>query len=201
MSESARAPSGSASSQQQVTLLLKALPTDPAAAKNLLPIVYEELRGLARQRIRSERAGHTLQATALVHEAYLRLIGNENLHWQSRAHFFGACANAMRQILVDHARSRGAKKRGGGKHAESLSGADVAGDQDLDLVLSVDEVLETLRAEDARAAQIVELRFFGGLEMAEIAEALQTSERTVHREWSWARVRLFQMLADVKETD
>jgi RNA polymerase sigma factor (TIGR02999 family) len=192
-------PASTSDAQQQVTLLLKALPSDPSAAKNLLPLIYEELRGLARQRIRSERAGHTLQATALVHEAYLRLIGNENLNWQSRAHFFGACANAMRQILVDHARSRGAKKRGGGKKAESLTGADVADDQDLDLVLSIDDVLEQLRAEDARAAQIVELRFFGGLEMAEIAEALQTSERTVHREWSWARVRLYQLLGDAKE--
>lgn len=200
MPESARVSSaGNESAQQQVTLLLKALPSDPSAAKHLLPLIYEELQGLARQRIRSERAGHTLQATALVHEAYLRLIGNENLNWQNRAHFFGACANAMRQILVDHARSRGAQKRGGGKQAETLTGADVAGDQDLDLVLSIDQVLEQLRTEDARAAQIVELRFFGGLEMSEIAEALQASERTVHREWAWARVRLYQLLADVKE--
>ncbi|MFT3785724.1 MAG: ECF-type sigma factor [Tepidisphaeraceae bacterium] len=181
---------------QQVTLLLRALPTDPAAASRLLPIIYDELRILARQRLRSERAGHTLQATALVHEAYMRLIGGENLPFQSRAHFFGACANAMRQILVDHARARGAQKRGGGKQAESLTSADVADTEDLDLILSVDEVLDRLRAEDERAAQIVELRFFGGLEMSEIAGVLQTSERTVHREWAWARVRLYQMLSD-----
>lgn len=179
-----------------VTHLLQRMNRDPAASKQLLPIVYEELRAIARQRLRGERAGHTLQATALVHEAFMRLVGDQKLPWQNRAHFFGACANAMRQILVDHARARGAQKRGGGMKPESLTNAQVADTEDLDLILSVDECLDRLRAEDPRAAQVVELRFFGGLEMAEVAQALQISERTAHREWSFARVRLFQMLGD-----
>ncbi len=180
----------------QVTMLLEAMQSDPSASGRLLPLIYEELRTLARQRLRNERPGHTLQATALVHEAYMRLIGSANLGWQSRAHFFGACANAMRQILVDHARARNAQKRGGGAVQQSLEQADVADGTDLDLVLSIDQCLDRLRAEDPRAAEVVALRFFSGLEFAEIAEALQISERTAHREWAFARVRLFQMLGD-----
>lgn len=186
-------------SSSEVTRILQAIPTDPKAQDRLLPVVYEELRMLARQRLRNERAGHTLQATALVHEAFMRLIGDQKLPWQSRAHFFGACANAMRQILVDHARARGAKKRGGGLKPESLTRAEVADTEDLDLILTIDQCLDQLRAEDARAAAVVELRFFSGLEMSEIAEALQISERTAHREWSFARVRLYQMLADEED--
>ncbi|HQY89637.1 MAG TPA: ECF-type sigma factor [Tepidisphaeraceae bacterium] len=180
----------------EVTLLLKAAGHDPSAANKLLPIVYEELRMLARSRLKHERAGHTLQATALVHEAYVKLIGSSPVTWENRAHFFGACANAMRQILVDHARSKGAQKRGGGLKAEALSSNDVVDTRDLDLVLSIDECLEKLKAEDERAAEVVQLRFFGGLEMSEIAEALGLSERTVHREWAFARVRLLQLLGE-----
>jgi RNA polymerase sigma factor (TIGR02999 family) len=182
--------------KEHVTQILRAIQTDPAQAGKLLPVVYEELRAIARDRLRQERAGHTLQATALVHEAYMRLVGSDSLPWQNRAHFFGACANAMRQILVEHARRRGAKKRGGSKGRESLTNADVGSEEDLALVLSIDESLEALRAEDARAAQVVELRFFGGLEMEEIAHALEISERTVHREWAFAKARLAQMLGD-----
>jgi RNA polymerase sigma factor (TIGR02999 family) len=186
--------------RQQLTLLLASIDQDPGAAKRLLPVVYDELRAIARDRLRQERVGHTLQATALVHEAYVRLIGSDaSVPWQSRAHFFGACANAMRQILVEHARRRGAQKRGGSRVRESFTQADVGSESDLGLVLSVDEALETLRAEDARAAQVVELRFFGGLEMEEIAQALDLSERTVHREWSFAKARLAQLLGDSKE--
>jgi RNA polymerase sigma factor (TIGR02999 family) len=184
----------------QVTLLLQAIGQDQSAPERLLSAVYEELRAMARQRLRSERAGHTLQATALVHEAYLKLIGpTPALPWQHRAHFFGACANAMRQILVEHARARDARKRGGGVKPEALgdSGSGVVADeQDLNLILAVDESLEKLRAEDARAAQVVELRFFAGLEMKEIAEALQTSERSVHRDWAFARARLLQLFGE-----
>jgi RNA polymerase sigma factor (TIGR02999 family) len=175
-----------------VTLLLQSIGRDKAAPGRLLSAVYEELRAMARHRLRNERAGHTLQATALVHEAYLKLIGPGSLPWQHRAHFFGACANAMRQILVEHARARNTRKRGGGAHSETL--ADRPADEgDLSLVLAVDESLDKLRAEDPRAAEVVELRFFAGLEMKEIADALQTSERTVHRDWSFARARLLQM--------
>jgi RNA polymerase sigma-70 factor, ECF subfamily len=176
----------------QITVLLQAIGRDKAAPGQLLAAVYEELRAMARARLRNERAGHTLQATALVHEAYLKLIGPAALPWQHRAHFFGACANAMRQILVEHARARNTRKRGGGQAAEELADAG-ADDQDPGLILAVDESLETLRAEDPRAAEVVELRFFAGLEMKEIADALQTSERTVHRDWAFARARLLQM--------
>src|SRR5262245_36440350 len=180
----------------QITQLLQSIGHDQAAPARLVSAVYEELRAMARQRLRSERAGHTLQTTALVHEAYLKLIGQGSLPWQHRAHFFGACANAMRQILVEHARARNTRKRGGGVRPGALPegpndpGANA---EDLDLILAVDESLEKLRAEDARAAEVVELRFFAGLEMNEIAEALQTSERTVHRDWVFARARLLQM--------
>jgi RNA polymerase sigma factor (TIGR02999 family) len=179
----------------QITQLLQAIGRDKAAPQRLLSTVYEELRAMARARLRNERAGHTLQATALVHEAYLKLIGPAALPWQHRAHFFGACANAMRQILVEHARARNTRKRGGGQSPEELADAG-ADDQNPDLVLAVDESLDKLRAEDARAAEVVELRFFAGLEMKEIAEALQTSERTVHRDWAFARARLLQMFDD-----
>lgn len=178
----------------RVTVLLQNVGRDADASAKLLPLVYEELRAIARDKLRSERAGHTLQATALVHEAYLKLLGSADVQWQGRAHFFGACANAMRQILVDHARGRGAKKRGGGRAVSDLSHDVAAGGIDLDLILSVDDVLEKLRAEDDRAAQIVELRFFAGLEIREIADLLQSSERTVAREWAFARTRLIQLL-------
>jgi RNA polymerase sigma factor (TIGR02999 family) len=188
----------------QITQLLQAIGRDEAASGRLISTVYDELRAMARQRLRSERGGHTLQTTALVHEAYLKLIGPSGagdargaaLSWQHRAHFFGACANAMRQILVEHARARNARKRGGGVAPEALADDASANSEDLDLILAVDESLDKLRVEDARAAQVVELRFFAGLEMSEIAEALQTSERTVHRDWAFARARLLQLFDD-----
>lgn len=176
----------------QITQLLQVMDRDKAAPAQLLSVVYEELRAMARRRLRNERAGHTLQTTALVHEAYLKLVGSTPLTWEHRAHFFGACANAMRQILVEHARARNTRKRGGGAQPEALADAS-ADTEDLTLILSVDESLEKLRGEDARAASVVELRFFAGLEMSEIAEALQTSERTIHRDWAFARARLLQM--------
>lgn len=181
----------------QVTQILQQWDSNPAASSELLPLVYDELRAIARQRLKQERAGHTLQATALVHEAYIRMIGSQNIPWQNRAHFFGACANAMRQILVDHARKRGAKKRGSGNRADiTLENAEVADETNADLILAVNDGLEKLRAEDQDAAKIVELRFFAGLTMEEIAQALGTSERTVHREWAFAKARLFQLLGD-----
>jgi RNA polymerase sigma factor (TIGR02999 family) len=188
-------------SQPQVTMLLRSIEQSPDAAGKLLPLIYDELRAIARDRLRSERAGHTLQATALVHEAYMRLIGSEPTSWQNRAHFFGACANAMRQILVDHARRRDAHKRGGGAAKASLDGIDAADSRDADLILTVNEGLDILRAEDPRAAQVVELKFFGGLEMSEIADVLGASERTIHREWSFAKARLVQLLGDKSSSD
>jgi RNA polymerase sigma factor (TIGR02999 family) len=193
-------PKDSASGEQ-ITQLLQAIGRDDAAPAQLMSKVYDELRAMARQRLRSERPDHTLQTTALVHEAYLKLIGGAALPWQHRAHFFGACANAMRQILVEHARARNARKRGGGVAPEALGDDELVGatSEDLDLVLAVDESLDALRAEDPRAAQVVELRFFAGLEMSEIAQAMQTSERTVHRDWAFARARLLQMFDDGDE--
>lgn len=184
--------------QKQITMLLERAGSDPAAARQMLAAVYDELRAMARDRLRQERAGHTLQATALVHEAYLRLVGSANLNWESRAHFFGACANSMRQILVEHARRRNSIKRGGDRAREELESVDKADSEDLDLVISIDDVLDKLRAEDPRSAQVVELRFFGGLEMAEIAEVLNSSERTIHREWAFAKARMQQLLASEK---
>jgi RNA polymerase sigma factor (TIGR02999 family) len=191
MADDSEEPSQGAT-RAQVTLLLQAIGRDQSAPGRLLSAVYDELRAMARQRLRNERAGHTLQATALVHEAYLKLIGPGATSWEHRGHFFGACANAMRQILVEHARARSARKRGSGRAPEALNDAGADGD-DIDLILAVDESLDQLRSEDARAAEVVELRFFGGLEMREIAEALNTSERSVHRDWSFARARLVQM--------
>src|SRR3954447_25818567 len=152
----------------QITLLLQGIGRDKDASGRLISAVYDELRAMARQRLRHERVGHTLQTTALVHEAYLKLIGQAALPWEHRAHFFGACANAMRQILVEHARARNAHKRGDGLRPELLSDAG-ADTEDLGLILAVDESLEQLRTEDARAAEVVEMRFFAGLEMKEIA--------------------------------
>ncbi|HEY7089528.1 MAG TPA: ECF-type sigma factor [Tepidisphaeraceae bacterium] len=185
----------SRNSDSQITLLLDAIGKDESARGRLLAAVYDELRAMARQRLRHERAGHTLQATALVHEAYLKLIGQNSLPWRHRAHFFGACANAMRQILVDHARARNARKRGGNVRPQTFD-EPASDDADPSLVLAVDESLEKLRAEDARAAEVVELRFFAGLEMKEIADALETSERTVRRDWAFARARLLQMFGE-----
>jgi RNA polymerase sigma factor (TIGR02999 family) len=193
----AMSQAASAGDESHVTLLLDAIGRDEQAPARLLAAVYDELRGMARQRLRNERPGHTLQATALVHEAYLKLIGQASLPWQHRAHFFGACANAMRQILVDHARARSARKRGGREMLRAQTFDEpTSGETDPSLVLAVDESLEKLRAEDPRAAKVVELRFFAGLEMKEIADAMETSERTVHREWAFARARLLQMLGD-----
>jgi RNA polymerase sigma factor (TIGR02999 family) len=182
------------SNRPDITLLLNAVANNEERSGELLPLVYEELRAMARSKLASERAGHTLQATALVHEAYMKLLGNAALSWQSRAHFFGACANAMRQILVDHARQKTASKRGGTAHRASLDSADVADTANPEMILLINDALDRLRAEGDRSARVVELRFFAGLEMSEIAAALGASERSIHRDWSFARTRLFQML-------
>jgi RNA polymerase sigma factor (TIGR02999 family) len=179
-----------------ITQLLNDAARDGKVSEQLLPSVYEELRAMARAKLASERAGHTLQATALVHEAYMKIVGATSLSWQSRAHFFGACANAMRQILVDHARTKTAAKRGGAAARVGLESADVADTANPEMILLINDALDRLRAEDERAARVVELRFFAGLEMAEIALAMDASERSVHRDWAFARTRLFQLLAD-----
>ena len=163
---------------------------DRAALDRLMPLVHAELRRLARHYMSRERPGHTLQSTALVNEAYLRLVDQENMRWENRAHFFGIAARLMRQILVEHARSRQAAKRGGRQFRLSLSKVDrVASGPDLDL-LALDEALGRLEALDPQKSRIVELRYFGGLGIDETAEVVGKSPATVKREWSLARAWL-----------
>jgi RNA polymerase sigma factor (TIGR02999 family) len=163
---------------------------DRRALDKLTPLVYEELRHQAARYLRRERPGHTLQTTALIHEAYLRLIDAKDVHWQSRTHFFAIAANIMRRILVEHARRRAADKRGGSQLRvqldEKLAVAD-AGDVDL---LAIDEALDTLAAIDPQQARVVELRFFSGLNVEETATVLGVSPKTVKRDWSVARAWL-----------
>jgi RNA polymerase sigma factor (TIGR02999 family) len=182
--------------QSEVTQILSEFDDRPNAAEELLPLVYEELHSLARARMREERAAHTLQATALVHEAYLRLVGADGIEWESRAHFFRVAAEAMRRILIDHARKKGAQKRGGGAKGIPLNVASLAEDVDPGQFLALNDALEKLEQEDERAAEIVKLRFFTGLSVADTVRVLGLSERTVMREWKFARARLFQLLED-----
>lgn len=194
MSSSESIPA-SADSAGQLTLLMRAAGKgDGAAASELLPLVYDRLRAIARERMRQENVGHTLQATALVHEAYLRLVGDEAMSWSSRAGFYCAAAQAMRRILIDHARRRGRVKRGGGLNRQPLDAIDLAITDDADDVLALDAALNRLAERDARAARIVELRFYAGLSVEETAAALELSDRTVKREWSFARAWLFKEL-------
>jgi len=176
-------------------LLVKWSEGDADALEKLLPIVYTELRRIADGYLRRERSGHTLQATALVHEAYMRLVKAQGLEWQNREQFFGICANLMRRILVDHARTATAAKRGGTAPNlpldESLT---ISGESDANLLL-LDEALNKLSEIDAQAARIVELRYFAGLTIEESAEVLKTSPMTVKREWATARAWLHREIA------
>jgi RNA polymerase sigma factor (TIGR02999 family) len=183
-----------ATSPQMVTqLLLNWNQGDQAALDKLMPIVYDELRRLARHYLGRERGDHTLQASALVHEAYLRLV-DQSVSWQNRAHFFGIAARLMRQILVDHARRRQFAKRGGGQLRVSLTKAgNVSYEQSPDFV-ALDEALTELAGLDAQQSQIVELRYFGGLTIEETAEVLGVSTDTVKRKWNVARAWLRQEL-------
>jgi RNA polymerase sigma-70 factor (ECF subfamily) len=170
--------------------------SEGAEAGELLPLVYDELRRLARGYLRRERAGHSLDATALVHEAYLRLVDQSRVAWRGRRHFLAVGAQMMRRLLVDHARRRGSVKRGGEWERVSLGGADVF-EHPLDpaALLDLDRALAALAALDPRAAQVVELRFFGGLEVAEIAELLGISKRSAEGDWAHARAWLRRALA------
>lgn len=169
----------------------------PSAGEILMPLVYEELRKIARGFMRRERSSHTLQPTALVHEAYLRMLGQKQVSWEGRGHFFSVAARMMRRILVDACRRRIRQKRGGGAPHEGLTASQIAGPngefEQID-VLALDEALERLGVQDRRMVQIVELRFFAGLTVEEIASALQISEPTVKRSWSVARAWLAREL-------
>src|SRR5262249_18811032 len=168
----------------EVTQLLLAWSQgDRAALERLVPLVYDELRRLAKHYMRRERTGHTLQTTALIHEAYLRLVDANRVRWQNRAHFFGIAARLMRQILVDFAREQQYQKRGGGAHPVSLDEAPVIRPERSEDLVALDEALSALAEIDARKSQVVELRFFGGLSVGEMAEALQVSPETVRRDW------------------
>jgi RNA polymerase sigma factor (TIGR02999 family) len=167
-----------------------------AAAERLFPLVYDELRALARSQLRRERPDHTLQPTALVHEAYLRLLGGVQPSWNDRRHFFRAAAEAMRRILIEHARKRGRVKRGGKRIQVELSGVDLATDQDLDRLLALEDAFRRLEQQDPEAADVVRLRFFAGLSVEETAQATGLSERTVKREWAFARAWLYDALRD-----
>lgn len=163
---------------------------------SLLPLVYDELRSLAARKLARERDGHTLQATALVHEAWLRLGGDESQDWNDRAHFFRAAAQAMRRILVDRARKKASKKRGEGQRALDIEQFDVADTSQDERVLLVDEVLGQLEKDDPHCAKIVSLKFFGGLTNREVAAAEGVTERTIERQWAYAKARLFRMIRD-----
>jgi RNA polymerase sigma factor (TIGR02999 family) len=179
-----------------VTRILSAIEQgDPHAAEQLLPLVYEELRKLAGQKMAQEAPGQTLQATALVHEAYLHLVdGDKYHHWNSRAHFFGAAAKAMRQILVDQARRKQADKRGGQGRRVSLDDADLGYASPAEELLDIDEALTRLATEDPQAAQLIQLRYFTGLSIEDAAEAVGISRSTAYEHWSYARVRLKTLL-------
>ena len=184
------------SSPPRVTELLLAWGSgDQAALDKLIPLVYDELRRLAKRYLRRERPNHTLQPTALVHEAYFRLVGTTNIHWQNRAHFFGAAAQMMRRILVDHAREQQAAKRGGGECKVTLN-EEVAFAHERDVnVLALDDALNRLAEIDPQKCRIVELRFFSGLSVDETAEALGISEATVTRQWRTVKAWLHRQIS------
>src|SRR5260370_1105141 len=178
----------------EVTRILSAIDQgDPHAAEQLLPLVYDELRKLAAQRMGHETPGQTLQPTALVHEAYLRLVDTEKVqHWNSRGHFFAAAAEAMRRILVDHARQKRARKRGGELVRQDLDALEIALPEIPEDVVALDEALNKLMATDKTAADLVHVRFFAGLPLPEIAQLLGISPRTADRLWAYARAWLHQ---------
>lgn len=183
---------------REVTELLVAWSDgDESALKKLIPLVYDELRYLAHHRMRRERPDHTLQTAALINEAYLRLVDIRDARWQNRSHFFALCARLMRRILVDLARSRRYAKRGGGVQPITLDAPMVVSPECSLDVVAVDDALEALAIVDARKAQVVELRFFGGLTVEETAEVVKVSPETVRRDWRLAKVWLLRELSRV----
>jgi RNA polymerase sigma factor (TIGR02999 family) len=175
-----------------VTRILDAIGDgDSKAADELLPLVYEELRRLAAHRMSNEAPGQTLQPTALVHEAWLRLTGKENVKWEGRAHFFGAAAEAMRRILIENARRKKALRHGGGQHRLDIQGVDVTATAQDEELLSLNDALEKFAAVDPSKAELVKLRYFAGLTIQQAADLLNISEATAKRHWAYARAWLF----------
>lgn len=187
-------PAPGATAPNVTRLLNEAAEGKPHAARELLPLVYRSLRDLAQRQMRQERSEHTLQATALVHEAYVRLVGDGNCGWDGRAHFYAAAAESMRRILIEHARRVGAKKRGGGFKRGIANVADLAHEETLSDALEIDAAIEALRRDDPRAASVVHLRFYTGLSIDETAAALGIAPSTVDREWRYARSWLLRHL-------
>ncbi|HEX8115949.1 MAG TPA: sigma-70 family RNA polymerase sigma factor [Pyrinomonadaceae bacterium] len=169
---------------------------DPQAPERLMPLVYDELRRLARSFLSRERGDHTLQPTALVNEAYLRLVGQRSVSWQNRAHFYGIASRMMRRVLIDHARTHSRDKRGGAAVRLSIEDVQVPIEERAASFVAMDEALEVLAKMDERKSRIVEMRFFGGLSDEEIAEVLGVSTRTVLRDWKTARLWLFRELTN-----
>jgi RNA polymerase sigma factor (TIGR02999 family) len=173
-------------------ILDRAREGDPAAADQLLPLVYDELRRLAAQKMANEAAGHTLQPTALVHEAWLRLVGNQNQQWKGRAHFFGAAAEAMRRILVESGRRKRAARHGGGQAKFDIHEIEIAAPVPDEELLALNDALEKLAARDSQKAELVKLRYFVGLTTEEAAEVLGISVPTADRWWNFCRAWLFE---------
>jgi RNA polymerase sigma factor (TIGR02999 family) len=189
-------PSDNANSHDVTQLLVSWRDGDEGVPSRLMPLVYDELRRLARSYLQRERSDHTLQATALVHEAYLRMVDDSQTCWKDRAHFYGIAARVMRQILVDHARAHNAAKRGGLEQKLSLDEArDLPLNKQVDLV-ALDGALESFAQTYPRKSEVVELKFFGGLDTREISEALQVSEKTVLRDWNFAKLWLCRALSE-----
>ena len=182
-------------SHQITALLLDWSNGDEIAFERLMPLVYDELRQMARRYMRRQPSGHTFQTTELIHEAYLKLAGQEKLNWQNRSHFFGVAARAMRHILVDYARSKHREKRGGLAERITLNENLTAAASRSEEIIVLDSALNQLAKLDQRKAQIVEMKFFGGLKTDEIAEILKISPDTVKRDWRFARTRLLRELA------
>ncbi|MEM7229019.1 MAG: ECF-type sigma factor [Planctomycetota bacterium] len=186
-----------------ITRMLNDLSDHPSASGELYALVYDELRTIARSRMRDERSAHTLQATALVHEVFVRLVGSDLQTFEGRGHFFRVAAEAMRRVLIDHARKRDSQKRGGTRQRIPLHAIDLATTQQDDQLLDVDAAITQLASEDARAAEVIMLRFYAGLTVPEVANAMRISERTVMREWSFGRARLLEILQhddDIRES-
>jgi RNA polymerase sigma-70 factor, ECF subfamily len=187
------AQSGSTEVDQVSSLLRAWGDGDQGALEKLTPIVYDELRRLARRHMKGERPGHSLQTTELANEAYMRLVDYKRMQWQNRAHFFAVSSQLMRRILVDHARRHNLKRGGGVQHVSLEQAAVLVADEDTDMV-ALDDALNTLARIDPRKVQVVEMRFFGGLSVEEIAEVLKVSTVTVKRDWSTARTWLYREL-------
>jgi RNA polymerase sigma factor (TIGR02999 family) len=184
-----------AAAMDEISKLLRAWSDgDRSALEGLTPIVYDELHRLAHRYMKRERPGHSLQTTALVNEAYMRLVDYERMQWQNRAHFFAVSAQLMRRILVDHARGHNLKRGGGAQQVSLEEAAVVVGDRTADLV-ALDDAMNALARLDPRKVQVVEMRFFGGLSVEDTAEVLKVSPATVRREWSTAKVWLYRELA------